>query len=83
MKRLLFIYNAKSGTAAISKKLAQIIDIFIKSGYYVDAYQTQAALDAKRQIIERGNQFDLVVCSGGDGTLNEIPTQVIDNLNEN
>ncbi len=72
MKKLLFIYNAKSGTAAISKKLAQIIDIFIKSGYYVDIYQTQAARDAKRQIIKRGNQFDLVVCSGGDGTLNEI-----------
>lgn len=72
MKKLLFIYNAKSGTATIGKKLAEIIDIFIKHGYYVDAYQTQSALDAKNQIIERGNQFDLVVCSGGDGTLNEI-----------
>ena len=72
MKKLLFIYNAKSGTAGISKKLAGIIDIFIKHGYYVDAYQTQSALDAKNQIIERGNQFDLVVCSGGDGTLNEV-----------
>lgn len=72
MKKLLFIYNAKSGTAGIVKKLAAIIDIFIKNGYYVDAYQTQSALDAKNQIIERGNQFDLVVCSGGDGTLNEV-----------
>lgn len=72
MKKLLFIYNAKSGTAGISRYLAEIIDIFIKSGYYVEAYQTQCALDAKKQIIERANQFDLVVCSGGDGTLNEV-----------
>lgn len=71
-KKLLFIYNAKSGTASITKKLAGIIDIFIKSGYYVEVYQTQAVLDAKKQIIERGNQFDLIVCSGGDGTLNEV-----------
>lgn len=72
MKKLLFIYNAKSGTAAIRKYLAGIIDIFIRRGYYVEAYQTQAARDAKKQIVQRANQFDMVVCSGGDGTLNEV-----------
>ena len=77
MKKLLFIYNAKSGTAGISRYLAEIIDTFIKSGYYVEAYQTQCALDAKKQIIERANQFDLVVCSGGDGTLNEVVSGVM------
>ena len=72
MKKLLFIYNAKSGTAGIGRHLSEIIDTFIKSGYYVDAYLTQYSLDAKRQIMERSKDFDLVVCGGGDGTLNEV-----------
>lgn len=71
MKKLLFIYNAKSGKAMIRKYLADIIDIFIKAGYYVEAYQTQKQEDAIEQIAIRGNEFDHIVCSGGDGTLNE------------
>ncbi len=71
MKKLLFVYNAKSGKTMIRKHLADIIDLFIKSGYYVESYQTQSALDAKKQIAARGNNFDLIVVAGGDGTLNE------------
>lgn len=72
MKRLLFIYNAKSGTGGIGRYLADVIDTFIKSGYYVDTYQTQCAGDARKQVIKRANDFDMIVCSGGDGTLNEV-----------
>lgn len=72
MKKLLFIYNAKSGTAAITRQLSSVIDIFIKHGYFVDVYQTQSARDAKRQIAKRASEFDMIVCSGGDGTLNEV-----------
>ena len=71
MKRLLFIYNARSGKALIRRYLADIIDTFIKAGYYVEAYQTQSSQDAMEQVKMRGGEFDLVVCSGGDGTLNE------------
>ena len=74
MKKLLFIYNAKSGKARIRKYLAGIIDIFIKSGYRVEAYQTQSQKDAMTQVQRRGFEFDMIVCSGGDGTLNEVIT---------
>ncbi len=74
MKKLLFIYNAKSGKARIRKYLAGIIDIFIKSGYRVEAYQTQSQKDAMAQVQKRGFEFDMIVCSGGDGTLNEVIT---------
>ncbi|MBQ6814124.1 MAG: YegS/Rv2252/BmrU family lipid kinase [Lachnospiraceae bacterium] len=77
MKKLLFIYHAKSGTAGIARHLCEVIDIFIKSGYYVDAYQTQSPLDAKRQIVQRAKDFDMVVCSGGDGTLNEAVSGIM------
>lgn len=71
MKKLLFIYNARSGKTEVRKHLADIIDAFIKAGYYVDAYQTQKRCDATEQVINRGEEFDLIVCCGGDGTLNE------------
>jgi len=71
MKKLLFIYNAKSGKAMVKRNLADIIDTFIKAGYTVEAYQTQKAGDATEQIIARGEEFEHIVCCGGDGTLNE------------
>lgn len=74
MKKLLFIYNAKSGKAQIRKHLADIIDTFIKAGYFVETYQTQRPMDAGYQVHKRGKNFDMIVCSGGDGTLNEIIT---------
>ena len=71
MKKLLFIYNARSGKSQIKRYLADIIDNFIKSGYYVETYQTQCVKDAKKQIAGRGQNYDLIVAAGGDGTLNE------------
>ncbi len=71
MKKLLFVYNAKSGKARIKRYLSDIINIFIQSGYYVESYQTQSVCDAKKQIAGRGQHFDLIVVAGGDGTLNE------------
>ncbi len=76
-KRLLFVYNAKSGKARIRTRLADIIDIFIKEGYRVESYQTQCPMDASKKIAECGDEFDLIVCSGGDGTLNEVASGVM------
>lgn len=71
-EKLLFIYNAKSGKAKIRTKLADVIDIFIKAGYRVETYQTQCPRDASYKIEKNGEEFDIIVCSGGDGTLNEV-----------
>ena len=72
MKRLLFIINPCSGKGRIRNKLLSVLDIFAKRGYRVEAYVTQEALDARRKAITRGRSADLIVCSGGDGTLNEV-----------
>ena len=77
MKKLLFVYNAKSGKAQIRKYLADIIDVFIKGGYRVETYQTQRQYDGMHYVRKKGKDFDLIVCSGGDGTLNEIITGVM------
>lgn len=72
MKRLLFVYNAHSGKGTIKSKLADIIDIMVRNGYRVTVCPTQARKDAQKIIEQESQDFDLIVCSGGDGTLNEV-----------
>ena len=71
MKKMLFIYNPNAGTGKLKPKLADVLDIFTKSGYEVTVYPTQKRYDAAEKIQESGSQYDLIVCSGGDGTLDE------------
>lgn len=72
MKNLLFIYNPYSGKGMIKENLSDIVDCFVKHGYQVEVYPTQQRLDAKEKIIHFAYQYDMIVCSGGDGTLNEV-----------
>lgn len=74
MKKLLFIYNANAGTGILKPKLADVIDIFVKAGYDVTAYPTQRYHDALAKVRAYKDDYDLVVCSGGDGTLDEVVT---------
>lgn len=73
MKKLYFIFNLQSGKAKIASKLGMIIDIFTKADYEVTARPTQGKLDAA-EVAEYAcnNVFDMILCSGGDGTLNEV-----------
>lgn len=73
-KKLLFIYNPKSGKAQIRGNLLDIIDILVKGGYEVTVYPTQCQGDAVRATRERRQDYELLVCSGGDGTLDEVVT---------
>ncbi len=71
-KKLLFIYNARAGKGIIKSKVADIVEIFVKNDYEVTIYPTQYYLDGQRKVKEESEGYDLIVCSGGDGTLNEV-----------
>ena len=71
MKKLLFVVNGHSGKGQIKNKLLDIIDIMIKEGYHVQVHTTQEREDATKVVREQAKYYDLVVCSGGDGTLDE------------
>ncbi|MFT4106437.1 MAG: YegS/Rv2252/BmrU family lipid kinase [Lacrimispora sp.] len=71
MKKMLFIVNPRSGKAQIKNKLIDILDIFVKAGYEPLVHVTQGPQDAMDVAGLYGDGMDLVVCSGGDGTLNE------------
>lgn len=77
-KKLLFIFNPKAGKGLIKNKLCDIIDIFIKGGYEVMVHPTQAPRDGYEQTKEFAAYMDLIVCSGGDGTLDEVVTGLMD-----
>lgn len=74
MKKLLFIYNPNAGKELLKPRLSDIIDIFVKSGYEVTIYPTQKYQDAYHKVLSITEPYDLLVCSGGDGTLDEVVT---------
>ncbi len=71
LKKMMFIFNPKSGKSKIKNELFYITDCFVKSGWSVLVHPTQAANDAYEQIKTEGKRYDLIVASGGDGTLRE------------
>ena len=73
-KDMLFIYNPRAGKALIKNHLVDILDIFVKDGYEVTVYPTQARGDAIKKTRKKKDKYDIVVCSGGDGTLDEVFT---------
>ena len=76
-KKLYFLFNPTSGKGRIRENLLEIVDIFTKAGYEVTVHPTEAQGDAQRLTEERADEYDLIVCSGGDGTLDEVVTGLI------
>ena len=77
-KTLLFVFNPKAGKGKIKTHLLDIVDIFNKGGYEVITYATQRARDAYEKAKEYESKVDLIVCSGGDGTLDEVVTGIME-----
>ncbi len=76
-KKLLLIANPRAGMGKIKNNLFKVVDILSKGGYEVTVYPTKKQLDAMNRIKEGIDEFDMLVVSGGDGTLNEVVNGVI------
>ena len=74
MKRMLFIYNPRSGKGVVRDQLSYILEEFSRDDYEIVVHPTVEPKDATRITQEFGDAFDLIVCSGGDGTLDEVVT---------
>ena len=71
MKKLLFILNPQAGQRKANRFMPDMIRLFIEAGYMCEPYVTGAAGEAAQVIARCPHKYDLVVCAGGDGTLNE------------
>ena len=75
MKKMLFIMNPFAGVKRANRHLADILLTFTQAGYEVITHMTLGRGDAIAR--EKGKDVDLVVCCGGDGTLNETITGLL------
>lgn len=71
MKNLLFVFNPKSGKGQLAPDLMEILNIFAQANYQITVHPTQRTLDAYETIRDQAADYDMLVLSGGDGTLNE------------
>ena len=78
MKKMLFILNPRAGMRKANKVLADILSVFNRADFMVQVYVTAGPLDASNAVKTFGPEQDLVVCCGGDGTLNETIAGLLD-----
>lgn len=78
-KFLVFIYNPHAGKARIKGKLSDVVEIFAQNGYEVIIKPTRKHGDATEYAREYAAEMncDRIVCSGGDGTLSEVVTGIV------
>ncbi len=71
-KKLLLLLNPYSGQKKANRYIVNIVSLFTEAGYDCMFHVTQHSGDAKDYVSENVSEYDLVVCIGGDGTLNEV-----------
>lgn len=72
MKKLLFIINPKAGLKKNKSYIDDAVNVFEGAGYKVGIKYTKKRLDGTYIAKEYSCKVDMVVCMGGDGTLNEV-----------
>lgn len=77
MKKMLFIMNPCAGLKRANRHLAEILTTFNQADYEVITHMTLGQGDATRIAQSLGGSVDVVVCCGGDGTLNETITGLL------
>lgn len=71
MKKLMLIVNPAAGRGAYKENFGEAMHILDRGGYTTTMYFTSAQGDATRFAKENGANYDVVACIGGDGTLSE------------
>ena len=77
MKTMLFIMNPFAGQKRANRVLPDILLLFSQAGYDIHTVMTTGTGAATRAAQTQAGSVDLVVCCGGDGTLNETITGLL------
>ena len=71
-KQVLLIVNPNAGKGKIQKKIPEIKQDLIKTGYNVEILTTQKNLSAEDIIKKYDKKVEVIICCGGDGTVNDM-----------
>lgn len=78
-KKLLFIFNPVAGKSLIRNYLVDILEILSAADYRVVCYPTKGCGDARQIARSFKEDYRLIVCAGGDGTLDEVVGGLMEN----
>ena len=78
MKKMLFIMNPVSGMRRAAKHLPDILSLYNRAGYETLVHMTGCQGDAREAVLRHAKAVDIIVCCGGDGTLNETISGVME-----
>ncbi len=71
LKKLLFLVNPHAGKGAVGARLLPILETFTEADYRVTLCLSRGQGELTGVAKNEAAGYDLVVCAGGDGTLNE------------
>ena len=80
-KKVLFFMNMMSGVGNGRRDFVSIVEALSKEGCEVTVYPIipEASFDMDEVIKSRSNDFDIIMCYGGDGTLNYLVNSMVKN----
>jgi len=76
-RRLLMIVNPRAGKSKSHGPLFDAAAVLSQAGYLISIHITTAPGDATETARREGGHYDLVVAAGGDGTLNEVVSGLV------
>lgn len=71
LKHMMLIVNPAAGKGTKKAQIFDVIRTFNKAGYAVTVHITEKRGDAEKFAQQYGADYEMVVCCGGDGTLDE------------
>ena len=78
MKKMLMIVNPLAGKNKSRGPLYDAAAELSEAGYALSIHNTAGPGDAYNHVLRYGNQFDAVAAAGGDGTLNETASGLLE-----
>ncbi|WMM26864.1 YegS/Rv2252/BmrU family lipid kinase [Tissierella sp. MB52-C2] len=73
MKKVKVIFNPSSGRQSTERRLDRLCKLLLDDGYLVNKFITKKKNDAMLETIKAcEGDWDIIIVSGGDGTVNEV-----------